>query len=99
MRIVEKDFIMKPCGQGLFDLVFLEKVKDEEGQIQIKPSKPCYGCSLASCIRRINKHRLNTAFESENVYLLEALNEIIKLDKEIVNLCRESLPEKFDTGG
>lgn len=99
MQIIEEDFAMKPCSYGLFDLVFLNKVKDEEGKIQIKPSKPIYGCSLASCIKRINKHRLNTKFESEKIYLLEALNEIIKLDKEIIDLCKESIPEKFDTGG
>jgi hypothetical protein len=32
------------------------------------------------------------------VYLLDALKEIIKLDEDIIKLCKESLPEQFDTG-
>ena len=98
MRIVEEDFIMEPINYGLFDLTFLKKVKDENGNVQIKSSKAAYGCSLASCIKRIKRHRLGTKFESESIYLLDALKEIIKLDKEFVELCRESLPENFDTG-
>lgn len=99
MRVVEEDFIMEPCGWGLFDLTFLKKVKDAEtGEVQIKPSKAAYGCSLASCIKRVKKYRMGTKFESESVYLLEALKEIIKLDKEFIKLCKECIPEKFDTG-
>lgn len=101
MRIVEEDFIMEPCGSGTFDLVFKKKVKDKEtGEVQIKESKPMYGCSLASCVYRIVRFRANSIFEGESKYLLEALEEIIKLDKEIIKLCKEPLPEKnFDTGG
>lgn len=99
MRIVEKDFVMEPCTNGLFDLIFLKKVKDEEtGKILIKPCKAAYGCSLASCIKRIVRHRLGTTFESESIYLLEALKEIVKLEEEFIQLCKESLPENFDTG-
>lgn len=99
MRIVEEDFIMAPCGTNLFNIVFLKKVKDKEsGEIKVKPVKVAYGCSLASCIKRIVKFRINTKFESESVYLLDALKEIIKIDKELVELCKESLPEDFDTG-
>jgi len=99
MRIVEEDFVIEPCGLGLFDLTFKKKVKDKEtGEIQIKDLKPAYGCSLASCVSRVVKHRVHSKFESESVYLLEALKEIIRLDEEFVKLCKESLPEKFDTG-
>ena len=99
MRIVEEDFIMESCGLGLFDLIFKKKVKNKEtGEIEIKESKPRYGCSLASCITRIVKFRFNSKFESESPYLLEALNEIIKLEKELIKLCKESVPENFDTG-
>ena len=98
MRIVEEDFVMESCGFGLFDLTFLKKVKDENGEIQIKKLKPAYGCSLASCINRVIKYRLHSKFESESVYLLEALKEIIKLDEEFIKLCKEELPENFDTG-
>lgn len=99
MRIVEEDFIIEPCGLGLFDLTFKKKVKDKEtGEVQIKNLKPSYGCSLASCVSRVVKHRLHSKFESESVYLLDALKEIIELDKDIIKLCKESLPEQFDTG-
>ena len=98
MRIVEEDFIMVPCGTNLFNIAFLKKVKDKEsGEIKVKPAKVAYGCSLASCIKRIIKFRVNTKFESESVYLLDALKEIIKINKELVKLCKESLPEDFDT--
>lgn len=98
MKIVEEDFIMEPSGFEDFDLTFLKKVKNEEGEIIIKPSKTAYGCSLSSCIRKIIRHRIGTKFESESVYLLDALEEIIKLDKEIIKLCKEVSPENFDTG-
>ena len=99
MRIVEDDFIMESCGLGLFDLTFKKKVKDKEtGEIQEKKLKPAYGCSLASCIKRIVRHRLHTKFESESPYLLDALKEIIRLDKEILKLCKEPPLEDFDTG-
>lgn len=99
MRIVEKDFIMEPSNNGLFDLIFLKKVKNEEsGKVELKPCKAAYGCSLASCIKRIKRFRLNTTFESESPYLLQALKEIIRLDKEFIQLCKESIPEDFDTG-
>ena len=98
MRIVEEDFIMEPCSLGLFDLTFLKKVKNENGEIEIKKCKPAYGCSLSSCISRIIKHRVGTKFESESPYLLDALKEMTKMEEEIINLCKEPLPEKFDTG-
>lgn len=100
MRIVEKDFVMKSCSYGLFDLIFIDKVKDKEtGEVQVKTSKPFYGGTLSQCIKKINRHRINTKYEGESLYLLEALNEIIKLDKEITKLCKECIPENFDTGG
>ena len=100
MQIVEEDFVMKPQGDGLlFDILFLKKVKDKEtGEIKRKPAKVAYGCTLSSCIKRIVNYRFQTKFESESVYLLDALKELIKLDKEIIKLCKETLPEEFDTG-
>lgn len=100
MRIIEEDFVMKPCSYGLFDLTFRQKVKDKEtGEIKIKELRPLYGMSLASCINRIVKYRFNTKFQSESIYLLDALKEIIRLEQEILRLCKEHNPEKFDTGG
>lgn len=100
MRIVEEDFIIEPCSEreNLWDLTFLKKVKNENGEVEVKKCKPAYGCSLASCITRVIRHRRGTKFESESAYLLDALKESNKLLKEMVTLCRESLPEKFDTG-
>lgn len=91
MRIVEKDFVMKPCTLSSFDIAFLKQVKDKEtGEIKIKPYDVAYGCSLSTCLKKIVRHRLNTKYESESVYLLDALNEIISLEKELVKLCKEA---------
>ena len=99
MRIVEEDFIMEPCSYNLFDLTFRKKVKDKEtGEIKIKELRTCYGLTLSSCIYRIINFRLNTKFSGESKYLLEALEEIINLNKEVLKLCKEVPPEKFDTG-
>lgn len=99
MRIIDEDFIIEPCGLGLFDLTFKKKVKDKEtGEIQIKNLKTAYGCSLASCISRIVKYRVHTKFEGESIYLLEALKEIIEKEKELINICKEEHLENFDTG-
>ena len=89
MRVVEEDFVMEPSGFLSFDLTLLKKVKDKEtGEIKLK-EKVAYGCSLSNCIKMINRHRVGTKFESEAPYLLDALNELIKLDKEILKLCKE----------
>jgi hypothetical protein len=89
MRIVEEDFVMEPAAFLSFDLTLLSKVKDKEtGELKTR-EKVAYGCSLSNCIRMIIRHRLNTKFESESPYLLDALNELIKLNKEILNLCKE----------
>lgn len=89
MRIVEEDFIMEPSAFLSFDLTLLSKVKDKEtGEFKIR-EKVAYGCSLSNCLKMIVRHRLNTKYESESPYLLDALNELIKLDKEILNLCKE----------
>lgn len=90
MRIVEKDFIIKPCGYSSYDIAFLKPVKNEEtGLTEVKAFNPAYGCKLSSCIKKVIRHRLNTRYESESVYLLDALNEIIRLEKEIIKMCHE----------
>lgn len=91
MQIVERDFIMKPNGFNSFDIAFLKQVKDKEtGESKIKPYDVSYGCKLSSCIKKIVKHRVDTKYESESIYLLDALNEIISLEKELVKLCKEA---------
>lgn len=73
-----------------FDLFFPKKVKDKEtGEVKVKPVK-VYGGSLSKCITKIVRHRVSTKYESESPYLLEALNEMIELEKEMVKLCKES---------
>lgn len=90
MRIVEEDFIMEPRDLATFDITFFEKTKDKEtGEIKIK-NKKAFGCTLPWAIKKIVRHRVYSKFESESVYLLEALEEIIKLEKEMVQLCREA---------
>ena len=80
MRIVEEDFIIEPCGLGLFDLTFKKKVKDKEtGEVQIKNLKPSYGCSLASCVHRVIRYRVNSKFERIPFKEWEALNASSKL--------------------
>lgn len=99
MQIVEDDFIMKPASYGLFDLLLLKKVKNEEtGKLEKKPYKVFYGGTLSYCIRKIRWFRLETKYESESPYLLDALKEIIRMDEEIVKLCKESLPKSLDDG-
>lgn len=99
MRIVEPDFILNSCGE-LFDLIFYKKVKNKETEkVEIKPYVAAYGCSLASALNRIVRHRVKSIYESESPCLLEALNKIIEQQNIIIKLCKESLPENFDTGG
>ena len=99
MRIVEKDFILTPISYGLFDLTFIKKKLNEEGKVEIvRDKKPVYGASLASCIKRISRHRANSKFNSESVYLYDFLKELVKSNNEILKLCKEPLIENFDTG-
>ena len=57
-----------------------------------------YGLTLSSCLNRIVHHRTNKKFAEDNVTLKEFLKEYQKNYADIVKLCRETLPEKFDTG-
>lgn len=98
MQIVEPDFILN-FNNGLFDLALYKKVKNKEtGEVKVEPYVAAYGCSLASAFNRIVKHRLNSIYESETPCLLDAMNTIIKNQNEIITLCKECLPEKFDSG-
>lgn len=99
MKIVEKDFVLISNG-GLFDLLFLKKVKNEEsGKMEIKAYRGAYGCTLSGALKRIIKHRRNTILESESPCLLDLLKQTIQLEKELITLCKESIPKDFDTGG
>lgn len=98
MQIVEPDFILSSCG-GLFDLTFYKKVKNKEtGESEVRPYIAAYGCSLSSALNRIAHHRVKSIYSSETPCLLDALNKIIEQQNEIITLCKDSLPENFDSG-
>lgn len=101
MQIVESDFIMKFSDDtsGKLDLTFMKKVKKRDtGKFEIEPGDTLYGLTLSHALERIAKHRTAKKWEEENVSLRDFLKEYMKNHKELVKLCKESLPEKFDTG-
>ena len=96
MKIVESDFIMEPSDDtgARFDLTFMKRVKKRDtGKYEIEPGPPLYGLTLASCLNKIAHKRT-----AKNLTLREYLKDFQSNYKEIVKLCRETLPEKFDTG-
>ena len=101
MKIVEPDFTMELSDKDSerYDLTFNKKVKKRDtGKFEIEPGNTLYGLTLSHCLNRIVHHRTAKKWEEENTNLREFLKEFQKNYKEIVKLCRESLPEKFDTG-
>jgi hypothetical protein len=101
MKIEEKDFVMEDVApdSDKWDLAFYKRVKKREtGEYAIELGDKLYGLSLSSCLRRIAKHRIAKKYEEENITLRQFLKEYQLAYKEIVKLCRETLPEKFDTG-
>ena len=101
MTITEPDFIMKPISDDSdkFDLTFMKRVKKRDtGNYEIEPGNTLYGLTLSSCLKKIAHKRTAKKYEEANITLKEFMIEFQKNYKEIVKLCRESLPEKFDTG-
>lgn len=101
MKIIEKDFILEDISSDSdkYNLTFMKKVKKQStGEYVLEPKDVLYGLSLSSCLRRIAKHRIAKKYEEENLNLRQFLKEYQLAYKEIVKLCRETLPEKFDTG-
>lgn len=102
MKIVEPDFTMELSGPDSerYDLTFNKRVKKREtGKFEIEPGNTLYGLSFAHCLNRIAHHRTAKKWEEENVSLKEFLKEFQKNYSELIKLCRETIPEKFDTGG
>lgn len=103
MTIIEKDFTMEPVAEdsNLYNLTFNKRVKKRDtGQYAIEPGNPLYGLTLYSCLIRIAKHRVAKKYENANITLFEYLKELQSNYRQIVKLCRESLPDKtFDSGG
>ena len=101
MIISEPDFTMKLCSadSDKFDLIFNKRVKKRDtGEYAIEPGDPLYGLTLSSALSRIAKHRVAKKYEEDNISLKTFMKEYQLAFHEIVKLCRECLPEKFDTG-
>ena len=101
MEIVEKDFTLRLADENSarYDLIFNKKVKKRDtGKFEIEPGDPMYGLTLSSALNRIAHHRTAKKYEEENITLKEFLKEFQQNYREIVKLCRESLPENLDTG-
>lgn len=101
MQIVETDFILKPSSEGsnFFDLTFYKRVKKRDtGKFEMEPKDTLYGLSLSSALIRIIHNRTQKKFEEDNITLFEFLKEFQSQYKQLIALCHESMPEKFDTG-
>ena len=101
MVITEPDFTLKPISDDSdkFDLTFNKRVKKRDtGKYEIEPGDKLYGLTLSHCLCKIAHHRTAKKYEEDNITLKEFFKEYQKNYEELVKLCRESLPENFDTG-
>ena len=100
MKIVEPDFILEPSGSGsCYDLTFMKRVKKRDtGKFEIEPGPPLYGLTLSHCLNKIAHHRTAAKWEEDNITLKEFMKELNRNYRELLKLCKEELPEKFDTG-
>jgi len=102
MKIVEENkFVLEPVSDtsDLFNLTFYKRVKKRDtGQYAVEPGDTLYGLTLSSALRRIAKHSVAKKYEDQNLTIKQFLKEYQKVYAETVELCRETLPEKFDTG-
>jgi hypothetical protein len=101
MKIVEPDFIMEKSNDTSekYDLTFMKKVKKRDtGKYEIEPGNTLYGLTFSHCLNKIIHHRTARKWEEDNVSLKEFLKEFNKNYKELIKLCKEEIPEKFDTG-
>lgn len=101
MQIVESDFTMKPSSNtsALWDLTFMKRTKKRDtGKYEIEPGDTLYGLTLTSALTRIVNHRVARKYEEDNIALRDFLKEFQSEYKKILKLCRETIPENFDTG-
>jgi len=101
MKIVEPDFTMEPAdiNSERYNLTFNKRVKKRDtGKFEIEPGNTLYSLTLSHCLNRICHHRTAKKWGEDNTTLKEFLKEFQKNYKELVKLCRETIPEKFDTG-
>ena len=101
MEIHENDFVLESISDDSdrFNLRFYKRVKKRDtGQFETELGDPLYGLTLSSALCRIAHHRVAKKYEEENLTLRKFLKEYQATYAEIVKLCRETLPENFDTG-
>lgn len=99
MQIVEKDFTLEPTDSSSFNLTFNRKVKKRDtGKFEIEPGPTQYGLSLSTALMRIARHRTAKKYEEQNITLFEYLKDFQKSYKEIIKLCKDTLPEKVNYG-
>lgn len=97
MIIKEPDFILKQVSDdsNLYDLTFMKKVKKRDtGNIEIEPGDTLYGLTLSSVLLRIAKHRVAKKYSEDNITLRQYLKSLQEAYQEIINLCKEQIPEK-----
>ena len=76
-----------------------EYIEDNHyGKFEIEPGNTLYGLTLSHALNRIAHHRTAKKWEEENTTLKEFLKEFHNQYNLLLRLCRESAPEKFDTG-
>ena len=101
MKIVEPDFIMELSSPDSerYDLCFMKRVKKRDtGKYEIEPGNTLYGLTLSHCLNKIAHKRTAKKWEEDNITLKEFIKELQRNYNELLKLCKEELPEKFDTG-
>lgn len=102
MRIEEAgNFVLESVSDdsNLWNLSFYKRVKKRDtGNYELELDTPLYGLTLSSALLRIAKKRTAKKYEEQTITLKEFLKDYQNNYKEIVKLCRETLPENFDTG-
>ena len=101
MKIVEPDFTMglSNNSSNFYDLTFNKRVKKRDtGKYEIEPGPTLYGMTLNHALNLIAHHRTAKKWEEDNVTLKEFIKELQRNYKELLDLCKEEPPEKFDTG-
>ncbi len=101
MRIQEPDFILEPVSDdsNFYNLIFYKRVKKRDtGQYETELGNPIYGITLSNALSRVAKSRTAKKYAESVISIKEYLRELNSSYKEIVKLCKDELPEKFDTG-
>lgn len=101
MKIQESDFILEPVSDDsmFYNLIFYKRVKKRDtGQYEIELGNPIYGITLSNALCRIARKRTAVKYAESNIRLFDYLKELNKSYKDILSICKDESPEKFDTG-